>query len=151
MKATLVIEHRFRRDRDGKVYASSNSVNTMLWERYLEVFDHLTVLARIKEVQEPMGVEYLVSHAGVSFKPIPYYVGPKQFVKKYFKINKILETQVQENHAYICRLPSILGAILIRKLKKKKIPYAVELVGDPWEVFAPGSLKNSLSFIHRYR
>jgi glycosyltransferase involved in cell wall biosynthesis len=44
-----------------------------------------------------------------------------------------------------------LGAILLRKLKRKKIPYVVELVGDPWEVFAPGSLKNSLAFIHRYR
>lgn len=151
MKATLVIEHRFRRGRDGKVYASSNSVNTLLWKRYLEVFDHLTVLARIKEVQEPISEEYLVSHNGVSFKAIPYYVGPKQFLKQYFKINKMLETQVQENHAYICRLPSILGAILLNKLKKRGIPYVVELVGDPWEVFAPGSLKNSLAFIHRYR
>jgi glycosyltransferase involved in cell wall biosynthesis len=151
MNATLIIEHRFRRDRDGKVYASSNSVNTLLWERYLEVFDQLTVLARIKDVEEPVSENYLVSHDKVSFKAIPYYVGPKQFAKQYFKINRVIETQVKKDHAYICRLPSILGAILLRKLKRKKIPYVVELVGDPWEVFAPGSLKNSLAFIHRYR
>ncbi len=151
MDATLIIEHRFLKDSQGNVYASSNSVNTLLWERYLEVFDHLTVVARIQNVADTIGEEYLVSHDKVSFISIPYYVGPKQFVKQYFKINKVLDAQVKKGEAYICRLPSILGAILINKLKKKKIPYVVELVGDPWEVFAPGSLKNSLSFIHRYR
>lgn len=151
MDATLIIEHRFLKDTQGNVYASSNSVNTLLWERYLEVFDHLTVVARIQNVADTIGEEYLVSHDKVSFISIPYYVGPKQFVKQYFKINKVLDAQVKKGEAYICRLPSILGAILINKLKKKKIPYVVELVGDPWEVFAPGSLKNSLSFIHRYR
>jgi len=151
MDATLIIEHRFLKNTQGNVYASSNSVNTLLWERYLEVFDHLTVVARIQNVADTIGEEYLVSHDKVSFISIPYYVGPKQFVKQYFKINKVLDAQVKKGEAYICRLPSILGAILINKLKKKKIPYVVELVGDPWEVFAPGSLKNSLSFIHRYR
>lgn len=151
MNATLVIEHRFRRAPDGNVYASSNSVNTLLWERYLEVFDQLIVLARIKNVEEPVSEDYLVTHERVIFKAIPYYVGPKQFVKQYFKINKVLEAEVKDGHAYIFRLPSILGTILLKKLRKRRIPYAVELVGDPWEVFAPGSLKNSLSFIHRYR
>jgi glycosyltransferase involved in cell wall biosynthesis len=151
MNATLVIEHRFKKDSNGKIYASSNSVNTMLWERYLEVFDRLTIVARIQDVSDAVGEEYLVSHEKVDFVPIPYYVGPKQFVKQYFKIKKVIEAQVQKNQAFICRLPSILGAILVSKLKKENIPYVVELVGDPWEVFAPGSLKNTLSFIHRYR
>lgn len=151
MNATLIIEHRFRKSSNGKIYSSSNSVNRILWERYLEVYEHLTVVARIQDVLNPIGDEYLVSHDKVNFVPIPYYVGPKQFIKQYFKIKKILEAQVHENQAYICRLPSILGTIIITRLKKIKIPYIVELVGDPWEVFAKGSLKVSLSFIHRYR
>lgn len=151
MNATLVIEHRFRRASNGKIYASSNSVNTLLWERYLDVFDHLTVIARIQDVTENVGEEYLVSYDKVSFTPIPYYVGPKQFIKNYFKIKKEIEAQVKNNEAYICRLPSILGNILVNKLQKLEIPYVVELVGDPWEVFAPGALKNPLSFFHRYR
>ena len=52
MDATLIIEHRFLKDSQGNVYASSNSVNTLLWERYLEVFDHLTVVARIQNVAD---------------------------------------------------------------------------------------------------
>jgi glycosyltransferase involved in cell wall biosynthesis len=151
MNATLIIEHRFRRGQNGNIYASSNSVNQLLWKRYLEIFDQLTVLARIQDVLEPIGDEYLVSHQNVNFVAIPYYVGPKQFLKQYFKINKIIESHIKDNNAYICRLPSILGNILLKKLKSKKIPYAVELVGDPWEVFAPGALKNTLAFLHRYR
>lgn len=151
MNATLVIEHRFKKDANGNIYASSNSVNTMLWQRYLDVYDHLTIVARIQNVNEIIDKGYLVSHEKVNFVPIPYYVGPKQFVKQYFKIKKVIEAQVQKNQAFICRLPSILGTILVNKLRREKIPYMVELVGDPWEVFAPGSLKNTLSFAHRYR
>jgi len=151
MNATLIIEHRFRKDSNGNIYASSNSVNTMLWQRYLDVYDHLTIVARIQNVTGTIDKGYLVSQDKVNFVAIPYYVGPKQFVKQYFKIKKVIEAQVQKNQAYICRLPSILGTILVNKLQKENIPYMVELVGDPWEVFAPGSLKNTLSFAHRYR
>jgi glycosyltransferase involved in cell wall biosynthesis len=151
MNATLVIEHRFKKDSNGKIYASSNSVNTMLWERYLEVFDRLTIVARIQDVSDAVGEEYLVSHEKVDFVPIPYYVGPRQFVKQYFKIKKVISTQVNYKDAYIIRLPSILGNLLINLLKKQEIPYIVEVVADPWEVFSSGSFKSSLSLFHKYR
>lgn len=151
MKATLVLEHRFRKDIHGNIYSSSNSVNTLLWERYLAVFENLTVLARIEQVDYKISEDYLVSHNQVTFKGIPYYVGPKEFLKNYFKINRFIRNHIKNDQAYICRLPSIVGNIVITKLRRKKIPYVVELVGDPWDVFAPGSVKIPLSFLHRYR
>lgn len=151
MKATLVIEHRFRKDIHGNIYSSSNSVNTSLWERYLAVFESLTVLARIEQVDYKISEDYLVSHNKVTFKGIPYYVGPKEFLKNYFKISRFIGKHIKTNQAYICRLPSIVGNIVIKNLRRKKIPYVVELVGDPWEVFAPGVLKNPFSLLHRYR
>lgn len=151
MEATLVIEHRFRRDQNGKIFSSSNSVDIQLWDRYLQVFERLTVLARIQNVHEPISDNYLVEHNRVKFVAIPYYVGAKEFLLQYLQIKKTIQAQVKPNHAYICRVPSILGTLLIRKLSKAKAPYVVEVVGDPWEVFAPGSLLSPLSFIHRYR
>lgn len=151
MKAVLVIEHRFKRDLSGRIFSSSNSVSTLLWERYLNLFSELTVLARVQNVNEILSEEYLVSTPKVNFKAIPFYIGPIQFLKNYKKIVKTIKAQVETNTAYVCRLPSISGTILISELKKQNLPYVVEVVGDPWEVFAPGALKNTLSFVHRYR
>lgn len=151
MKAILFLEHRFRRDAAGNIFSSSNSVNTLLWERYLKQFDTLTVVARVEPVTINISKEYLVTLPDVHFIALPYYVGPIQFVKKYIQIRKIVNDIVKIKGIFICRLPSIIGGMVIGELKKNKTPYVVELVGDPWEVFAPGSIKVSFSFIHRYR
>ena len=88
MDATLIIEHRFLKDKFGKIYSSSNSVNISLWERYLEVFDRLTVVARIQNVDEIISQEYLVLHEKVSFVTIPYYVGPIRLFSNFSKLEK---------------------------------------------------------------
>src|SRR5690606_25854409 len=111
--AVLSIEHRFRRDKKGNVYSSSNSVNRLLWERYLQVFDSLTVFARIEDVTEEISENYLVNHKLVKFVGVPYYHGPKQFIYNYIKIKTSIRNIVSKNDAYICRLPSIIGTILI--------------------------------------
>lgn len=149
MNATLIFTHRFQRDKNGDVFTINHIENVLLWERYLRVFDHLTILARIEEVEKEIDEKFLVSHHKVKFIALPYFVGPKGFIKNYFKINKILAANIQEDHAYICRLPNIFGSILIKHLRRKKIPYVIELVGDPWDLYTSGTLKNSMNTVFR--
>lgn len=149
MNATLVFTHRFQRDKNGNIFTINHIENILLWERYLEVFDHLTILARIEEVEKNIDKKFLVSHENVKFIALPYFVGPKGFIKNYFKINKILAANIQKDHAYICRLPNIFGGLLIKHLRRKKIPYVVELVGDPWDLYTGGALRTSMNFIFR--
>lgn len=151
MKVNLLLEHRFKRDGKGNVYASSNSVTIDLWIRYLKVFEHLTVWARIRDVEEKIDKGYLVTYPSVTFKAIPYYVGAKEFLKKYYAINKFIKVSVSEEDAYVCRLPSLSGTLLIKQLLKKRIPYVVELVGDPWDLYQSGIIKNNFALFHKYR
>ena len=40
---------------------------------------------------------------------------------------------------------------MARHLKKNGMPYGVEVVGDPWDVFAPGAVRHPLRVYFRYR
>jgi glycosyltransferase involved in cell wall biosynthesis len=46
--------------------------------------------------------------------------------------------------ALILRVPSPLAGSVAGVLKKSRRPYAVEVLGDPWDVFAPGALRHPL-------
>ncbi|MBA6153394.1 glycosyltransferase [Gelidibacter maritimus] len=145
MEAILILTHRFQRDRNGNVFTINHVESNLIWDRYLKVFTHLTVLARIQEVEEEVDERFLISQKNISFVAIPYFVGPKEFIKNYFKINKTLAKLIRRDRAYICRLPNMSGNLLIKHLRRKNIPYVVELVADPWDVYSAGSLKKSMN------
>lgn len=151
MNLVLVLEHRFRKGADGKIYSSSHSINTGIWDRYLKKFDKLIVVGRIENTNANIEQEYYVEHDNVSFFEIPFYLGPIQFLKKQSEIKQSLDCLFSHENAYLCRLPSMVGKMLIKKLQKQHIPYSVEVVGDPWETFAPGAMKVKFSIIHRLR
>jgi glycosyltransferase involved in cell wall biosynthesis len=151
MNLVLVLEHRFRRGSDGKVYSSSNSINTRIWDRYLKKFDKIIVVGRIENTDNSIGQEYYVENPNVSFFEIPFYLGPIQFLKKQPEIKNVLNNLIHPENAYLCRLPSMVGKMLIKKLQKEHIPYCAEVVGDPWETFAPKAMKVKFSIIHRLR
>ena len=79
-----------------------------------------------------------------SFIEIPYYVGLLQYLKMKFEIAKVINTAIKTQQSYICRVPGNIGNILSKQLRKKGIPYAVEIVGDPWTVFAPHTFNHVL-------
>lgn len=149
MRATLVFTHRFQRNKNGDVFTINHIENTLLWERYLSVFEHLTVLARIQDVDKDVDKRFLVSHDKVTFVSLPYFVGVKGFIDNYSIINKIIIANIKEDQAYICRLPNIFGTLMIKHLRRKNISYVVELVGDPWDLYASGTLRNSMNFVFR--
>uniref|UniRef100_UPI004048FCF4 glycosyltransferase n=1 Tax=Flavobacterium sp. TaxID=239 RepID=UPI004048FCF4 len=151
MNLVLVLEHRFRKSADGKIYSSSNSINTALWDRYLKKFDKLIVVARIEKCHLNISQEYYIEHNNVSFFEIPFYKGPIEFLKKRSEIKNILNRLLTPENAFLCRLPSMVGKMLINKLQSKQIPYSVEVVGDPWETFAPNAMKVNFSIVHRIR
>lgn len=152
MDLIFVTEARFVRNGDGRVY-SLGSYTGSLWERYLVYFDRIIVFARISD--EP-GRVFEAGHASdvcrVSFVPLPYYVGGRAFLEKKREIHEIMNRHFREGCVYILRVPGAIGAIASSVLHKKSIPYAVEVVGDPWDVYAPGgSLKHPLKpFLRLY-
>jgi glycosyltransferase involved in cell wall biosynthesis len=76
---------------------------------------------------------------GVSFESIPYYVGPWQFLKKFWAVRSAVRNALQDHSAVIMRLDSQLAAFLFPLMVKSRRPYGAEVVVDPHDVFAPGS------------
>lgn len=145
----IALEHRFLCDKYGNIF--TNSVfDYAFWNNYLEVFKEVFILARVKQV-EYVPSRYLQSNGqNVSFIKLPYYIGPSEFLKKLIKIIIILWGNLNTDAIYILRVPGTVSSILwlmleIKgKLKKKKIIYALEVLGDPDGVFSKGSVKHPL-------
>ena len=80
MQAIISLEHRFERTPDGAVWTQVAFAHNF-WERYLEVFDGVRVVARVRDVAAPPAGWKRADGAGVSFAAMPYYVGPLQYAR----------------------------------------------------------------------
>ena len=139
MDLIFVTEARFIRGRDGRIY-SLGSYTARLWKRYLEHFDHVIVFARIAQDSAGKFEEgHVAETRNVLFVPLPYYIGGWGFLRKKRKIYEIMDSSFEKGNAYILRVPGAVGALASSVLHQKSIPYAVEVVGDPWDVYSPQS------------
>lgn len=146
MNLVFITEARFIKDAKGDIYGLT-SFNRDLWKRYLNIFPHVYIMARVFPDEKYKGKEeYLSSTNGVTFIELPYYVGLEQFLSKYFRLKKKIQQAVNmhKNDHYICRVPGTISNIAIKELKKINKNYAVEVVGDPEDVFSKGALKHPL-------
>lgn len=154
MDLVFVCEGRFVRNRvDGNVYdVVGGGFFTTLWERYLRVFDHIYILARVSyDCEIHCKPECLASGDRVSFIDLPYYVGPFQYLVVQQAFRKVIDDATISGRCYICRVPGQVGNIVAAHLHRKKIPYGVEVVGDPWDVFASGAVQHPLRLFFRYK
>lgn len=115
--------------------------DNIFWERYLNVFDRVKVIARVNYIDKiedlPKGYKKVKNYK-VEFISLPYYKGLIQGIivvpLLFFYIIKV----VYKSENNILRLPGIISIItgLLSLIIGRK--FAVELVGDPYDVFSSG-------------
>ncbi len=137
------MEYRFSQTPDGAVWTST-TFPYPFWERYLEVFDEVNVIARAAPVPSVPSGWRRVDGPGVHFSAVPYYVGPLQFLKKRKTVKEKILSSFKDTDAIIMRMGSVLGGILRKELLRRNHPFAVEVVADPYDVFAPGAFAHPL-------
>jgi glycosyltransferase involved in cell wall biosynthesis len=137
----VVHEHRYERTPDGVVWTRA-TFGYAFWKRYLDVFDGVRVVARVADVPQPPGVGKPASGAGVEFAALPYFLGPRQYLLKRRAVRRAMHSAVEPGDAVILRIPGTLGSLLAPRLVRERRPFGVEVVGDPYDVFAPGSVKH---------
>lgn len=143
MDLVFCTEARLVRRSSGLVYSIDGGLTNNLWQRYLCKFNHVYVMARVLSDDDcPINDKYLASSERVSFIDLPYYLGPIQYLKTRRKLNKIVANSLMPGCVYICRVPGEIGTLVADHLRRCKIPYGVEVVGDPWDVFAPGAVRH---------
>jgi len=149
MELTVTSEHRFLRSPNGEIWTST-SFPYEFWTRYLEVFDAVNVIARVKDVKELPPESKKADGNLVCFKPLPYYVGPHQFLFNYLSVRRHLKKYYSAKNALIFRVGSQIATSMLSILGRTYHPFGVEVVGDPYEVFAPGAFKHPLRPFFRW-
>ena len=141
MKKVLVtVDHQFVRTPDGRVWVKT-IYGYDFWRRYLEVFDAVRIVCRLRDVERLEEEMLLSSGDNVEFFALPQYRGPKEFILRYFKIRQRMKSVADGCSCAIFRIPSPIAGGVKNEVVKAGLPWAVEVVNDPWDTFAPGSFK----------
>jgi glycosyltransferase involved in cell wall biosynthesis len=149
MNVLIGLDQRFERTPDGAVWTPGPFPQSF-WARYLEVFDRVRVMARIREVSAASDGWKRADDELVGFVALPYYHGPWHYLLKYWQFKRAVQQAARTNDAVILRIPCNIGHTLIPLLQRKGHPYAVEVVGDPYDAFSPGAVKHPLRPFFRW-
>ena len=149
MRLVVTTEQRFDQTRDGSVWAPG-TFGYGFWERYLEVFDQVVVIARVRTVEGATGNPVRSDGQSVDFVRVPYYVGPWEYLRSRSRLVHVMQGAVRENAAVIMRVPSPIASTIYPALCKERQPYGLEVIGDPQEVFAVGAVRHSLRPFFRW-
>jgi len=131
MRVTVVLEAHFSYDNAGLFHAAA--FDTDFWDRYLEVFSGVDVLARATDTSE-VAREPHPGHAHeVELWPLPPYRGLGGLL---FALPRLVQrswVRIRKADALILRVPGALGtlAAIIARIQGK--PFSLEVVGDPWD------------------
>lgn len=143
MRVCVSTEQRFEKTPDGKVWVSGGPSYTF-WQRYLDVFEKVQVIARIRDAAEPGAGTRRADGEHVWFCGVPYYIGPCQYAWHAAAIRSAIHRGVARSDAVILRAPSPM-TWLFRPLLRCGRPFALEVVGDPADVLARGAAQHWLT------
>jgi glycosyltransferase involved in cell wall biosynthesis len=149
MEVTIALEARYAVAPDGSVWSQAGMARGF-WERYLEVFDTVRIVARGTPVERVPEDWLVVNGKNILFHRVPDFHGPWQCLKRYPAIRAAVRAATPAHGAVILRVGSQIANILEPQLHERKYPYALEVIGDPSEVFAPGVVDHPLRPFFRW-
>jgi glycosyltransferase involved in cell wall biosynthesis len=139
---TVASEARFILTPDGVAW-TQHVVGDSFWRRYLSGFREVAILARCSAAQLPPRGATRLSDPTIRLIPLPPLRGadlPLQAVR----LARILARNVHPASAYVLRIPGLVGAATRSALRMRRIPFGVEVLGDPDDAFAPGAFHSPL-------
>jgi glycosyltransferase involved in cell wall biosynthesis len=148
VRVLITSEQRYQRTPDGAVWTPD--VNAYgFWRRYLDVFEHVDVLARVQDVGSAPATWIRADGPSVAIKAVPYFRGSLEYLRYYGSLARSFEGAFSRDAAVIMRVPSALSHPFSTMLASRRYPFALEVVGDPYDVFSPGAVTHPLRPILR--
>jgi glycosyltransferase involved in cell wall biosynthesis len=142
MRVCVTTDQRFARTPDAALWAPAGPAYAF-WSRYLSVFDDVCLIARVADVSGADPAWKRVDGQGVGYAPVPHYLGATGYALRRFQVQKALRSIVTDADAVVLRVSSILAISLESSFISGR-PLGLEVIGDPYEVFAPGSIQHPL-------
>lgn len=149
MKVLVTCERRYKRLPDGSIWTTSID-GYEFWQRYLAVFEAVTVLGRVEDVTSLQTSWKPTTGPGVGFVGVPFFAGPLGYLRRYRIVRQACGGAVSHPDTIILRTPGIIALIVEDLIRKSGRPFGVEVVGDPFDVFARGSIDHPLRPILRW-
>lgn len=149
MKVLVTTHAQMFRTPDGLVW--TNSVYGYdFFLRYLDVFEEVRLVTRMKDISyNEIGKRIRVDGEGIEFFSLPFYHGPWEYFARMHEIQASFNKAISGCDCAILRIPDQMSFQIFHKIRKNKIPCAVEVVAHSWELFAPGTTKTLLRPILR--
>lgn len=148
MKALLTLEDHLARREDGHCYVEGPA-DYSEWTELLDFFDEVVVLARTAAKDSRSRTERILDGPGISVHELPDYTGPWQYLSKLPALRAQVRFAVAECDAYLLRVPGLVSRLAWREIRRLKRAYAVEVMGDPWDAFGPGTRPGLLRPLYR--
>lgn len=115
------------------------------FQRYLDVFEKVRVLSRVKKITlEETKRKLRVDGEHVEVYALPFYRGPWEFAMKYYRIRLSFNEAIKGCDRAILRVPDQISFNLVPVIQRKKIPFGVEVVAHPWDLYAPRNINTIL-------
>jgi phosphatidyl-myo-inositol dimannoside synthase len=141
MKVLVTCERRYLRSPDGKIWTPSID-DALFWARYLAVFDEVIVLSRVEDCAEAQSRWRAVEAERIKVMPFP--TEAKNFILNYFGLREMLKAVLAESSAVIIRGPGTMALYFYLIFGFFAYPFALEMTGDPHQMFAKGSFQHPL-------
>ena len=131
IKRLLVTTEQHFQRYSGQIYTDI-ALPYEYWREYLDVFDEVKVVARVRDIEEFPKHLIRADGKGVSFVGLPDYYGPWQFAKVALWVLARCFNAVRRSDYILLCMGNIATCVwFCAKVLHKS--YAVELLGDPFE------------------
>jgi L-malate glycosyltransferase len=144
----VTLEDHLWRGTGGRLYVDGPA-GYAAWSQLLDSFDEVILLARVGERSGHSADGTLVEGPSVSVRGLPDYVGPAQYLLNLRELRSKVRRAVLECDAFILRVPGLIARLAWQEIRRIKKNYAVEVLGDPWDAFSPGTMSGSFRPAYR--
>ncbi len=148
MRLVVATNERFFRGPSGRI-VSHGGGSYESFERYLGVFDEVRVVARVEPSAEPDRGRP-AEGPGVSFVELPPFSGISGWLSCRRQVARQLWRAVAATDAVIVRMPAWhLTDLLAQQLRRRRQPFAVEVLGEPRGNLSPRFFRHPLAPLMR--
>jgi glycosyltransferase involved in cell wall biosynthesis len=135
----VTLEDHLWRGTDGHFHVDG-SAGYSTWSKLLDAFDEVLLLARVGKRNGPSAEGIRIDGLSVSVRDLPDYAGPVQYLLNLPELRHRTRRAVTECEASILRVPGLIARLAWQEIRRNKKEYAVEVLGDPWDAFGPGTM-----------
>jgi glycosyltransferase involved in cell wall biosynthesis len=132
---------------DGCLWVRNRNRAYAFWRTYLSAYDSVLLLVRAQTVEQPPPDWYLATGPSVQGLALPDIHSPFDWIRKRGQVRSVVNQALSETEAVHLHGPDVIPQLVWPHLRQR--PYAMEVVGDPWDALAPGAVRSRLRPVYR--